>query len=128
MAVYVQEQLRQVGIRMEIEFLEWLVVIERLDDGDFEAAFMVVQPSMKSYEKKFGSDPSTGYKNPQVIKLIEQATATMDPNAHDRIHRELLDIFRADVPVTFLMPSSYTVFAHRRIKELSTPGGSFDSR
>ena len=93
---------------------------ERLRTGEFDAAFMVVQSTPQWYQKYFGADSLLGYNNPEVIKLIDQAVATADPNEEDRIFRELMRIFQVEQPITYL-PLSWTYFVHRRIQGLSTP-------
>ncbi len=73
------------------------------------------------YQRFFGEDSPLGYNNPQVIKLIDQAIATADPNESDRIYRELMGIFRVEQPITYLHPYTSTFVVHRRIQGLSTP-------
>ena len=119
-AVYIQAQLRKVGVHMDIQMLDKAVVWERLGTGEFDAAFMVVQSSPQWYQKYFGVDSPIGYNNLEVIKLIDQAVATADPNEEDRIYRELTRIFQVEQPITYL-PLSWTYFVHRRIQGLSTP-------
>ena len=119
--VYIQAQLRQVGVHMDIQTMDLGVIWERLSAGEFEAAFMVVQSSPGWYLKYFGDDSPLGYNNPEVVKLIEEAVATADPNEEDRIYHALMGIFRAEQPITYLLPWTYTFLVHRRIQGLSTP-------
>ena len=119
--VYIQAQLRQVGVHMDIQTMDLGVIWERLSAGEFEAAFMVVQSSPGWYLKYFGDDSPLGYNNPEVVKLIEEAVATADPNEVDRIYGELTGIFRVEQPITYLHPLVTTFVVHRRIQGLSTP-------
>ena len=89
--------------------------------GEFDAAFTVVQSGPYWYQRFFGADSPLGYSNPEVIKLIDQAIATADPNESDRIYRELMGIFRVEQPITYLLPAISTSVVHRRIQGLSTP-------
>ena len=59
-----------------------------------------------------------GYENCQVARLLDLAEITMDPAEGDRIYRELMPMFRAELPITFLYPQVWTVVAHRRLKGL----------
>jgi peptide/nickel transport system substrate-binding protein len=120
-AVYIQAQLRQVGVQMDIQMLDGSVIWERLNIGKFDAAFMIVQSAPQWYQKYFGADSPLGYNNPEVIKLIDQAVATADPNEEDRIYRELMRIFQEEQPITYTIPLTLTYFVHRRIHGLSTP-------
>ena len=121
LAVYIQAQLRQVGVHMAIQTMDGTVVWARLEAGEFDAAFMVVQSGPHWYQRYFGADSPLGYSNPKVIKLIDQAIATADPNETDRIYRELMGIFRVEQPITYLHPFTTTYIVHRRIQGLSTP-------
>ena len=121
-AVYVQGQLRSIGVAMDIQPFEGGgLVRERMLSRDFEAAFMVFQPRPQWLRQLFGTDSPVGYANADVIRLTEQWKITSDPEQLDRLQREIAQIFRADLPVTFLFPSVVTTFAHRRIHGLSSP-------
>lgn len=119
-AVYIQAQIREVGVHMDIKILDHAVLWERLGTGEFDAAFMIVQGAPHWYQKYFSADSPLGYNNPKVIKLIDQAIATADPNEQDRIYLELRRIFRVEQPITYL-PLYWTYFVHRRIQGLITP-------
>ncbi len=106
---------------MAIRTMDGPVVRERLEAGNFEAAFRVVRPWPWWYLWYFGADSPLGYSNPKVIKLIDQAIATADPNENDRIYRELMGIFRVEQPITYLHPWTNAFVVHRRIQGLSTP-------
>lgn len=120
-AVYVQEQLRRVGVLMDIRTLDPGSVWGALTTGKFEAAlnFTVWDPS--ALQRWFGENSSIGYHNAAVATLLRRLQLAMDPAEEDRIRWELAQIFRAEVPATFLFPRVNTVFAHRRIRGLSTP-------
>jgi len=119
--IYIQAQLREVGVQMAIRTMDGPAVGERFEAGEFDAAFRVVRPWPWWYQRFFGADSPLGYSNPKVIKLIDQAIATADPNENDRIYRELMGIFRVEQPITYLLPAISTSVVHRRIQGLSTP-------
>ncbi len=121
LAVYVQHSLRQVGVRMEMRLHEWTVTWEKLKSGDFEALFMVVQSNVSAQLRDFGRGNPTGYYNPEAFEVIDRLVATADPEAQDRLYSRLTEIFRADMPVTRLIPWSRDWFVHRRVRGLSTP-------
>jgi peptide/nickel transport system substrate-binding protein len=121
MAIYVQNQLRQVGVRMGIRVLENTIVNERVRDGEFEVAFAPFRHEPRWLNNRFGKDSPIGYTNAEVAALIGRAMVTTEPDEMDRIYRELMEIFRRDVPVTFLHPVIRTFIAHRRLRGLSTP-------
>ncbi len=121
LAVYAQDQLRRVGVRMDVQALEFGTIRGKLRSGDFEAAFTLSVSIPWLLQLNFGEDSPIGYKNAEVVGLIEEALATEDPDAQDRIYQELMEIFRADLPITSLFPFVGTDVAHRRLHGLSSP-------
>jgi hypothetical protein len=45
----------------------------------------------------------------------------MDPDAFDRLYREVGQILRAELPMTFLYPGVTFYVAHRRLRGLKSP-------
>ena len=82
---------------------------------------MHVLPTASRIGELFGPGAPTGYENPALIELVQRWNSTTDPDALDRIQDAIVEIFRQDLPVTFLFPSLLTSFAHRRIRGLETP-------
>ena len=117
-AVYVQEQLRRVGVLMDIRTLDQGSAWGALGTGKFEA---VLNFTASTLQRFFGEDSFIGYHNAGVATLLRRLPLAMDPDEEDRLRQELAQIFRAEVPATFLFPRVNTVFAHRRIRGLSTP-------
>jgi len=124
-AVYANQSLRTVGVRMNVLLLDSSVVRERLASGDFDAVieYLWAEPGsgVHSLDALLGEESSTGYRNPRVVELIDQLQATLDFDVIDQIYAELSEIIRADVPMTYLTMNVETYVAHRRIKGLSTP-------
>jgi len=124
-AVYANQSLRTVGVRMNVLLLDNSVVRERLASGDFDAVieYLWAEPGsgVHSLDALLGEESSTGYRNPRVVELIDQLQATLDFDVIDQIYAELSEIIRADVPMTYLTMNVETYVAHRRIKGLSTP-------
>jgi len=122
-AIYVQAQLRRAGIQMDIETLDDLAESQRVKGGQFEAAFSIsmFESEYGAMSRLFAENSPMGYNNPKVAALRRTAHATMDPDETDRIYRELVPLFQADVPVTFLYPCIWPSVATRRVKGLSSP-------
>ena len=121
MALYVQDQLRHVGVFMELRVLDEAVVAERVRTAAFEAAFGPFRNEPWALEWRFGEGGSVGYRNPELAELIERAGRTADPAIQDEIHREFMRIFRRDLPVTILHPVVRSFFVHRRMRGLEPP-------
>jgi peptide/nickel transport system substrate-binding protein len=123
-ATYVQEQLLWVGIQMEVRPLSSGALWARLRAGEFEAVFGRIwsEPTLILRDKWFSPGSPIGYSNPQIVKLLQDAVITFDSEAMDQIYRELMPIFREDLPMTFLYPAVRTHVAHRRIRGLKNFG------
>ena len=123
-ALYIQAQLRQVGIRMDIQTMDWSGVMAHVNAGTFEAAMVHMNVSFTSpigLMWLFGPASALGYVNPKVVTLFNRGRRTLDPDEIERIHREAMPIFQADLPVTFLYPSIENMVASRRLRGLSSP-------
>ncbi len=117
-AVYIQAQLRAVGIHMDVNRLDYEAARPRVRAGEFEAAFFF--SGGRNDLALFGKESPIGYRNLRVIGLLDQASS-LDPDETDRIYGELRAIFQADLPVTLLYPMTWSVVAHRRVRGLSSP-------
>ncbi len=113
-AVYVQAQLRQIGIEMGVRTLETSAIQQLGRAGKFDAAFQRITVSRHQY--LFGEQSPIGYVNPEVIGVLKRAAATVTPDELDRLYRELAPIFQRDQPVTYLYPVVWTTVAHRRVR------------
>ena len=119
LAVHVQAYLRRLGVQMDIQVLDPSLVRQRVDIGRFEAALMHHNTAVQ--KQYLGRGNPAGYTNPEAFRLIDDAAEAADPDEEDRLQRELTAVYRADLPVTCLIPITVTHFAHRRVQGLTTP-------
>ncbi len=119
LAVYVQAQLRRVGVQMDIQLLNASVMSRKLRAGDFEAWMNLHQPW--ALRRDFGRSNPLGYANVQAFELIDSLQKAADPDAEDRLYREISKVFLDDPPMVRLMSVSTSWFVHRRIRGLSAP-------
>ncbi len=107
---------------MEIQLLDDDFIGQRIRTGDFEALFYFVYGSLTNPRygdaKLFGKESPLGYKNPEMIRLLDMALLEMDPDKLDSIYKKIMPIFVGDMPMTFLLPQIFSTIAHRRIKGL----------
>ena len=122
MATYIREQLRKLGLEMEILTADTGVVNQRVNRGEFEAA---IRPWGLVYGTKLLK--TIGYEDPELndlaVKLADQpyhALLEEERAMYERVHA----IFQRDVPVTYLGPRIFPTVAHRRIKGLSSYWGA----
>jgi peptide/nickel transport system substrate-binding protein len=122
-AIYVQDQFRRVGIRMEIQALERNLLVKRIRNSDFQALFFLIDGSLHQPNfgdaRLFGKKSPLGYNNPEMIRLLEAALLEIDPDKLDKIYEMIMPIFMEDMPMTLLLPWTYSSVAHKRIKGLS---------
>jgi peptide/nickel transport system substrate-binding protein len=125
-AVYIQEQLRRIGIRMEIQR-----VVERIHETNepWAAAIYSFWNHIATPEHDAGiipffgagkKEPFIGYKNPQVIALLEEMTKKVSPEEHEHIFSQLMLILRNDIPMTILYPKHLYCAANKKIRGLDT--------
>jgi len=127
-AVYAQDRLKDLGVRMDLQPLERFVLKDRLQAREFEAGVCPVGllggPGAGPLDALFGEQSLLGYRNPQMTRLLEVLRTTADPEAVDQAHREMSDLLRRDQPIAFLFKyfgASGADVVHRRVKGLSSP-------
>jgi peptide/nickel transport system substrate-binding protein len=118
LAVYFQDQLRRVGVRMDIEPLDSRAGWQRYREGRFDAFMRSFRFDAEDLLEAdwFGDRSPIGYSNPDIVERLRRINATADSAEQDALYRELYPVFRRDVPVTFLFPWAETFAAHRRLR------------
>jgi peptide/nickel transport system substrate-binding protein len=113
-AVYIQDQFRKVGIRMEIVTLDRSVLKTRRRSGEFAACLFDI--FFHEYKEDLGV-----YNNPEFDRLLENAYWAPTPDEKDIAVRKLWPIYRTDLLFTFLYPRVDFFVVHRRIRGLKSP-------
>lgn len=122
LSLLAQEQLRQVGVRIELQQLEVAVWQERRANGafdiDFSAASQDPSPTglTQSWSCAGGSNVAQ-YCNPKVDSLIEDAT--LAPGQPTKIWHEVLSRIEADAPAVFMYGLSYAAAVDRRFTRVT---------
>ena len=108
---------------MEIQTLEANPLKQRIRSSDFEALLFLVHGSTNQPNfgdvRLFGKESPLGYRNPEIIRLLDLAKLEVNPEKLDGIYTKIMPIFLADMPVTFLLPQVFTSVAHKRIQGLT---------
>ena len=118
-ALFLQDQLRPLGIEVELQPLEYLARRARAWAGQFEAT--VDDVAGLSRFQMFGPDNYLGYANPRVIELMDRIQWAFDPDSVDYFYREVSRILVQDQPALFLFPIPATTIVNRRLRGLSAP-------
>ena len=119
--VMFQNDLKKVGIQMDLQRLEWNALIKALDEQKFDAAALAwggglvdLDPKQIWYSKSAGKGGSNfiSYNNPEVDKLIEEARSELDKNKRIVLLRKCYALIAADAPYAFLFNWKYVLYAH----------------
>ena len=121
MAIMVQEQLRQVGVRLEVVRLEPAVWLERRAAGkfdiDFSAAIQDPSPSGLAYSWTCEGPGNAGrYCDRGADSLLARAMAS--PTADRRLWHEFLRRVEEAAPAAFLYSQTYVFGVNRRFQEV----------
>jgi peptide/nickel transport system substrate-binding protein len=117
MALQIQEQLRQVGVRLELEQMEGPIWNERRNAGRFDIDFSAVtqDPSPSGLAQAWSCGGRTNvahYCDPAVDSLLDAAGLATE-NAGPAWHAVLQRI-EGDAPAIFMYAPSYLYAVHRR--------------
>jgi peptide/nickel transport system substrate-binding protein len=123
--VYVQDQLRRVGVRAEIRTVaDWATLFGMVRTGEFEAAVfghLMDVGSVRGHLALFGTDSYLGYQSSEVSELLVAIAENGDPKKKDALFKELWPLFEMDVPATFLYPRVSTNVVRSWLRGLASP-------
>jgi peptide/nickel transport system substrate-binding protein len=116
---FIQENLREVGIDLELVPIEWNALIQRWFKGFQDAenanlgainiSLQFVEPHgafMRRFHSAFVAPKSTNvmpYINPEVDRLLEAAERTFDQQERDRLLARVHEIIVEDAPWVFIV-------------------------
>ena len=122
MAVIVQEQLRQVGVRLELVRVEPAVWLERRAAGHFDIDFSSASQDPSPSGLVFswtceGPGNAGGYCDPAADSLLYHAMAS--PGADRRPWHQFLRRVEESAPAAFLYSQTFVFGVHRRFPEVT---------
>jgi peptide/nickel transport system substrate-binding protein len=101
-------QLAKVGIKAELETIEWGTYVQGIVGRKYEL-FLLSQGGVQigpaaqtNWSSKIKGIAWQGYENPKVDELIERAAKTMDADARRRVYEEMSTTVWDDCPWIFL--------------------------
>jgi microcin C transport system substrate-binding protein len=116
-----KEDMKKIGITMNIKTIEWNSFLKLVDERKFDAVALgwsvnSLEPDPKQVWHS-ASIPSPGsnfigYSNPQVDKLIDEMRATMDTKKRTKMLQQIHELIAADAPYSFLFNRKFTLYAH----------------
>lgn len=122
-AVFVQQELAEVGVAVRIDQLDLNIVRRRTDIGDFDALsriFHMGPTGRYGTAALYGTESILGYENPEVAELLTAAPRTPIPDSVDALYRKTWPHFQRDLPMTYLSPGVRGFVAHRKVRGLQS--------
>jgi peptide/nickel transport system substrate-binding protein len=122
-----QNYLRQVGIKVKLEFREWQAWKQDVFvDHDFDMVIAVwafddsadISTLFHSGETAAWRNNFVGYSNPEVDALIVEAKTTLDREKQRTINQRLHSILAEEQPYTFLWTLTNYAAAHRKVRHV----------
>lgn len=129
-----QQNLKKLGVMMDIHILEWSAFLEKVRHHEFQAEMAAwgtgADPDMgrntwhsKEYEagRNYG-----GYANPEVDKLYEQGRRELDPDKRSKIYQQIHKLLYEDQPYTWVYNAPTLSALNRRIRGIQfSPRGIY---
>ncbi len=121
-ATILQENLKGVGIKMDIRKLEWAVFVQRIEEHNFDACTMGwslgwdTDPYQLWHSSQADNKGSNfvGFHNEEADRLIEAARKEFDPQKRREMYRRFSKILYDEQPYTFLFTTDALVAVARR--------------
>jgi peptide/nickel transport system substrate-binding protein len=125
-AIIIQDQMRQVGVDVQLPELEFNSLIQRVLGGNFDMffGFDSQDPTPTSIRGTWGTagiggSNFGGYSNSRFDNLMDQAIATFDPAASRGLWYQALEEMVADAPAIWLFSPASIMAVHRRIENVT---------
>jgi peptide/nickel transport system substrate-binding protein len=124
-AQIIKENLKKVGVIMDIKVLEWQALLhEFIDKKRFEAVILGwalsrdpdIYDIWHSSKTKEGEFNFISYKNDEIDRLLVEGRRTFDHDKRKRIYHEIHRILAEEQPVTFLFVPDALPVLHKRFK------------
>lgn len=112
-AVFLEAAFRRVGVASEIRTLEGNMHRDRLRSRDFDAALY-----RYNYVEAFDDFRTSGYRNAEIERLRDDAWFTIDRERADEALFAMWEVFRQELPITYLYRQLRFIVAHRRVQGL----------
>jgi peptide/nickel transport system substrate-binding protein len=123
-AEIIQQDLKKVGVDVNIRVMEWQAFLEQVDNRTFDAIIlgwsMSRDPDLydiwHSSKTKKGEYNFIGYKNPEVDRLLVAGRRTFDIAKRKKIYYRIHEILAYEQPYAFLYVPDALPILHKRFK------------
>ncbi|MFL5575262.1 MAG: peptide ABC transporter substrate-binding protein [Gemmatimonadaceae bacterium] len=134
LAVLVQEQLKQAGVRVRVDQMDFSAFLAREIARDFDAVMggWHIDPSPSGVRQMWGTAGSRGkdgsnygsYESPVFDAYVDSALASLDPAKSKAYFRRAYETIVADAPAVWLYEPKPAAAVHKR---LELPGRRADA-
>jgi peptide/nickel transport system substrate-binding protein len=111
----IQEQLKDIGMRIKLEITDWPAQIKKMTAGEFSIAFGAVamyndpEHLYRGYivpGGPFSWIQGSGYNNPKVTEILNRAAKELDQEKRKVMYKQIVELTNEDYPwlVTFISP------------------------
>lgn len=125
-AQIIQANLRELGIEMKIETLEWGTYLSKTGEGDFQAylggwvsgtsdADIVLYPLLDSKSIGFAGNRAR-YSNPEFDAEVEAARVVLSPEARKEHYKKAQIMAQEDSPLVVLFNRNENIGINKRVK------------
>ena len=110
----IQNNLKPAGIDVKLEQEEFGTLLDDSTNGNFQALFLGwsgrIDPDLNIYDFMVtnGDFNDSGYSNPEVDKLLNEARTTSDRDRRKELYGQVMEILHEDVPYVYLYPNNQT--------------------
>jgi len=129
----VQQQLKEVGVFLDIEQVEYMSMLDKAEDRDYDALTlggvmgMTVDFSDYKCEGALRNDSYNWpqYCNPEADRLIDLIKYELDPEARRQHLGDWLDLMEADQPFTYLYTIRGEFAVKSNVKDIRADANGF---
>jgi peptide/nickel transport system substrate-binding protein len=110
----IQNNLKPAGIDVKLEQEEFGTLLDDSTNGNFQALFLGwsgrIDPDLNIYDFTVtnGDFNDSGYSNPEVDKLLNEARITSDRDRRKELYGQVMEILHEDVPYVYLYHNNQT--------------------
>jgi len=123
-AEIIQQNMKALGIEVNIRVMEWQAFLEQIDKRAFDAIILGwsmgrdpdIYDIWHSSKTKKGEYNFIGYKNPEVDRLLVEGRRTFDMEKRKRIYYRIHAILADEQPYAFLYVPDALPIVHKRFK------------
>ncbi len=127
-AIMIKDQLAKVRVTVDVEVMDRGAYRARIRKRDYalviSGAGLPVDPHGIYYEsfysKSADSTNESGYANPALDGLLEEADSVHDPKKRKELYTKVLEIIQRDVPEIFMILTNYNTAYRKYVRDFKT--------